>query len=70
MVLSRKPGFLSRRSRDNDSAPEHPAQSQDGSATEGDGYQPPALISLGPVWQVTLGSSSSGTADANSHYYW
>jgi hypothetical protein len=33
-------------------------------------YQTPAVMSLGPVWQVTLGSSSSGNADANSHYYW
>lgn len=33
-------------------------------------YQPPAVFDLGSVWRVTLGSSSNGSADANSHYYW
>jgi hypothetical protein len=33
-------------------------------------YEPPALLDLGHVREVTLGSSSSGTADANSQYYW
>ncbi|GGX19115.1 lasso RiPP family leader peptide-containing protein [Streptomyces chryseus] len=35
-----------------------------------DSYSPPVLVDLGHVREVTLGSSSSGTADANSHYYW
>ncbi|MGW7054215.1 lasso RiPP family leader peptide-containing protein [Streptomyces sp. NPDC054887] len=35
-----------------------------------DAYAPPAVVDLGHVREVTLGSSSSGTADANSHYYW
>ncbi|WP_407285358.1 lasso RiPP family leader peptide-containing protein [Streptomyces sp. BP-8] len=35
-----------------------------------DAYEPPVVIDLGPVREVTLGSSSSGTADANSQYYW
>ncbi|MEU7528619.1 hypothetical protein AB0A74_23005 [Saccharothrix sp. NPDC042600] len=33
-------------------------------------YQPPVLRSPGRLRQVTLGSSSSGNADANSQYYW
>lgn len=33
-------------------------------------YAPPVVVDLGHVREVTLGSSSSGTADANSHYYW
>ncbi|MEV8311715.1 lasso RiPP family leader peptide-containing protein [Streptomyces flavidovirens] len=32
--------------------------------------RPPVVVDLGHVRKVTLGSSSSGTADANSHYYW
>ncbi|MFF0067050.1 lasso RiPP family leader peptide-containing protein [Streptomyces sp. NPDC005279] len=35
-----------------------------------DAYDPPAVVDLGHVREVTLGSSSSGNADANSHYYW
>ncbi|MGX1885695.1 lasso RiPP family leader peptide-containing protein [Streptomyces sp. NPDC055287] len=35
-----------------------------------DTYAPPVVVDLGHVREVTLGSSSSGTADANSHYYW
>ncbi|WP_106964091.1 lasso RiPP family leader peptide-containing protein [Streptomyces flavidovirens] len=35
-----------------------------------DSYAPPVVVDLGHVREVTLGSSSSGTADANSHYYW
>ncbi|MEU4801829.1 lasso RiPP family leader peptide-containing protein [Actinosynnema sp. NPDC023587] len=33
-------------------------------------YEPPVLIDFGDVRKVTLGSSSSGNADANSQYYW
>lgn len=33
-------------------------------------YEPPLLIDLGSVRKVTLGSSSAGTSDANSQYYW
>ena len=33
-------------------------------------YEPPVLVDLGSVRDVTLGSSTSGTADANSQYYW
>lgn len=33
-------------------------------------YEPPVVIDLGSVRDVTLGSSTSGTADANSQYYW
>ncbi|MBW4716282.1 lasso RiPP family leader peptide-containing protein [Saccharothrix obliqua] len=32
--------------------------------------EPPVLIDFGDVRRVTLGSSSSGNADANSQYYW
>ncbi|MEV8408495.1 lasso RiPP family leader peptide-containing protein [Streptomyces niveus] len=30
----------------------------------------PVVVDLGSVRDVTLGSSTSGTADANSQYYW
>ncbi|MFD3918813.1 lasso RiPP family leader peptide-containing protein [Streptomyces sp. NPDC058595] len=33
-------------------------------------YEPPVVVDLGAVRDVTLGSSTSGTADANSQYYW
>ena len=33
-------------------------------------YEPPAVVDLGAVRRVTLGSSSSGHSDANSQYYW
>ncbi|WP_165989969.1 lasso RiPP family leader peptide-containing protein [Streptomyces sp. YIM 98790] len=33
-------------------------------------YEPPLVLDLGRVREVTLGSSGSGTADANSQYYW
>ncbi|MFI6299713.1 lasso RiPP family leader peptide-containing protein [Nonomuraea sp. NPDC050790] len=33
-------------------------------------YEPPLLIRLGRVGDLTLGSSSSGKSDANSQYYW
>jgi hypothetical protein len=33
-------------------------------------YQPPDVIDVGYVRQLTGGSSSSGHADANSQYYW
>ncbi|WP_181771406.1 lasso RiPP family leader peptide-containing protein [Amycolatopsis pittospori] len=34
------------------------------------GYEPPLLFDLGHVRELTLGSSSSGSADSNSQYYW
>ncbi|GGO84281.1 lasso RiPP family leader peptide-containing protein [Wenjunlia tyrosinilytica] len=33
-------------------------------------YERPVVVDLGHVREVTLGSSSSGSADANSQYYW
>ncbi|MFE6286236.1 lasso RiPP family leader peptide-containing protein [Streptomyces sp. NPDC057877] len=33
-------------------------------------YEAPSLIDLGHVREVTLGSSPSGSADANAQYYW
>ncbi|MFC5030922.1 lasso RiPP family leader peptide-containing protein [Streptomyces sp. SID13666] len=33
-------------------------------------YEAPLLADLGHVRELTLGSSSSGNADANSQYYW
>lgn len=33
-------------------------------------YETPCVVDIGPVRDVTAGSSSSGTADANSQYYW
>jgi hypothetical protein len=83
MTLSRKSGNATRRSwRDGSpGAAGASGAAEDAAATGGetgpgsgagedDGYQSPAVFSLGPVWQVTLGSSSNGSADANSHYYW
>ncbi len=49
------------------------AAQEHGAAAEPDrdgSYAPPVVVDLGHVREVTLGSSSSGTADANSHYYW
>jgi hypothetical protein len=68
MILSRKLEKSSTRPPDPVSTAECSGGEQNSAAE--DGYQPPALLDLGPVWQVTLGSSSSGNADANSHYYW
>ena len=33
-------------------------------------YEPPSLIDIGHFRELTKGSSSSGSADANSQYYW
>jgi hypothetical protein len=33
-------------------------------------YEAPRVLDLGHVRELTGGSSSSGTADANSQYYW
>jgi hypothetical protein len=33
-------------------------------------YQPPRVIVIGKIRDVTTGSSSSGNKDANSQYYW
>ncbi|WP_197288558.1 lasso RiPP family leader peptide-containing protein [Nocardia sp. NRRL S-836] len=33
-------------------------------------YEPPVLETPGHVRRITLGSSPSGNADANSQYYW
>ncbi|MEU8794555.1 lasso RiPP family leader peptide-containing protein [Streptomyces sp. NPDC048643] len=33
-------------------------------------YEPPMLVDLGHVREVTLGSSPSGNADANAQYYY
>jgi hypothetical protein len=33
-------------------------------------HEPPLIVDLGHVRRITLGSSSSGNADANSQYYW
>ena len=38
----------------------------DGLAT----YEPPRLMVIGTVRDLTTGSSSSGNKDANSQYYW
>ncbi|KFZ77609.1 hypothetical protein ED92_37780 [Amycolatopsis sp. MJM2582] len=38
--------------------------------TDEAGYEPPLLFDLGHVRELTLGSSSSGSADSNSQYYW
>jgi hypothetical protein len=35
-----------------------------------DDYEPPLVVIPGGVRQITLGSSPSGNADANSQYYW
>ncbi|MER5843332.1 MULTISPECIES: lasso RiPP family leader peptide-containing protein [Streptomyces] len=33
-------------------------------------HESPLLVDLGHVREVTLGSSPSGSADANAQYYW
>jgi hypothetical protein len=33
-------------------------------------YEPPVIVRLGRVRDLVKGSSSSGSADANSQYYW
>ena len=33
-------------------------------------YEPPAVMVLGSVLDLTAGSTASGHADANSQYYW
>jgi len=33
-------------------------------------YEPPCVVDVGHVRELTGGSSSSGKADANSQYYW
>lgn len=35
-----------------------------------DSYEPPLVVVPGGVRRITLGSSPSGNADANSQYYW
>jgi hypothetical protein len=34
------------------------------------GYEPPRIMIIGNVRDLTTGNSSSGTKDANSQYYW
>ncbi|MFE6887130.1 lasso RiPP family leader peptide-containing protein [Streptomyces sp. NPDC057694] len=34
------------------------------------GYESPMVVDLGHVREVTLGSSPSGSADANAQYYY
>jgi hypothetical protein len=34
------------------------------------GYEPPRIMVIGSVRDLTTGSSSSGNKDANSQYYW
>ena len=34
------------------------------------GYEPPRIIVIGNVRDLTMGSASSGRSDANSQYYW
>lgn len=33
-------------------------------------YEPPMVVDLGHVREVTLGSSPNGSADANAQYYY
>lgn len=33
-------------------------------------YEPPQVLVIGDVRELTTGSASSGSADANSQYYW
>lgn len=33
-------------------------------------YEPPRVIFIGKIRDVTTGSASSGNKDANSQYYW
>lgn len=54
--------------------PEKPAPSQamldsQNSFSIGE-YEPPRIVEIGHVRELTGGSSASGSADANSQYYW
>ncbi|WP_394437216.1 lasso RiPP family leader peptide-containing protein [Streptomyces sp. SGAir0957] len=40
------------------------------SPEESAAYEPPMVVDLGHVREVTLGSSPSGIADANAQYYY
>jgi hypothetical protein len=44
--------------------------SEVGLPTADDDYEPLLLVASGDVRRITLGSSPSGNADANSQYYW
>lgn len=44
-----------------------PQREDDRSHTE---YEPPCVVDIGHVRELTGGSSTSGQADANSQYYW
>lgn len=51
-----------------DSAPNWPTMPQpEAPARE---YETPCVVDIGHVRELTGGSSGSGTADANSQYYW
>jgi hypothetical protein len=51
-----------------DTPPDTPAIDTDPATVDVD-YEPPLLIDLGHVRDVTLGSTNRGNADANSQYY-
>jgi hypothetical protein len=46
------------------------ADEADSNGQRNDSYESPLLVELGHVRNLTLGSSASGNADANSQYYW
>lgn len=58
---------LSRSTRRTEETVTRPAEPRGESAR---GYERPWVFDVGRVKAVTLGSSSSGSADSNSHYYW
>lgn len=33
-------------------------------------YEPPKIVIIGRVYDLTTGSAASGNKDANSQYYW
>ena len=46
------------------------ASSADAAPESADAYEPPQIIVIGNVRDITAGSASSGRRDANSQYYW
>ncbi|WP_156722318.1 lasso RiPP family leader peptide-containing protein [Streptomyces apocyni] len=70
MTMLRKHANQSTRPSVRDTAAPSASEDFDGAHPPLEAYDPPTVVDLGHVREVTLGSSSSGNADANSHYYW
>lgn len=47
-----------------------PTMTQPDDRSSAEDYEPPCVVDIGHVRELTGGSSASGNADANSQYYW